>query len=250
MVDIMAGAEPWSFEGGPTGVLVLHGFTGNPSSMRGLAESLAEAGHSIEMPLLPGHGTTIEDMLQTNWVDWSSAAEAALQRLKDRTEHQVVAGLSMGGSLTLWLGTRHPDLSGLITINAAAVAAAEVRELVQSLIDSGEESMAGISSDIADPDVVESAYELTPLKPLMSLLEAASEVGPDLAKITQPILVLTSPQDHVVPPSDSDFIAESVSGPVERVFLERSYHVATQDYDKQVIFERSAAFVEAVTSGD
>jgi carboxylesterase len=81
----------------------------------------------------------------------------------------------------------------------------------------------------------------------MSLLEAATEVGPDLQKITQPVLVMTSPEDHVVPPTDSDFIAENVSGPVERVFLERSYHVATQDYDKQLIFDRSAQFVDAVT---
>ncbi len=51
------GAEPWSAAGGPLGVLVLHGFTGNPQSMRSLAEAFAAAGYTVELPLLPGHGT-------------------------------------------------------------------------------------------------------------------------------------------------------------------------------------------------
>jgi len=56
---------------------VLHGFTGNPQSMRGLAVALADAGLTVEMPLLPGHGTAVEDMVPTRWEHWSGAAEAA-----------------------------------------------------------------------------------------------------------------------------------------------------------------------------
>ena len=72
---IVPGAEPASFTGGPHGILVLHGFTGDPSSMRPLAESLAAAGYTVELPRLPGHGTAMEDMLPTRWADWSGAAE-------------------------------------------------------------------------------------------------------------------------------------------------------------------------------
>ena len=57
---LLPGAEPWSAAGGPAGALCLHGFTGNPSSMRGLAEAFAAAGFSVELPRLPGHGTTVE----------------------------------------------------------------------------------------------------------------------------------------------------------------------------------------------
>jgi carboxylesterase len=71
MTDIIEGAEPWSHVGeGPHGALVVHGFTGNPGSMRGVAEALAAAGFHVEMPLLPGHGTRVEDMLPTRWADW------------------------------------------------------------------------------------------------------------------------------------------------------------------------------------
>lgn len=242
-VEVLPGAEPWSADGGSVGVLVLHGFTGNPSSMRGLAEAFAAAGYSVEMPRLPGHGTTIEDMLGTGWPDWSEAAEAALQRLSERTEVQFVAGLSMGGSLTCWLASNHAELAGLICINPAVSPQEDMRALVQQLVESGEVAMDGIGSDIADPDVVESAYSQTPLAPLLTLFDAAGEFAADLPRVTQPLLLMNSPQDHVVPPTDSDLLAESVSGPVERVSLERSYHVATQDYDKDLIIERALDFV-------
>ncbi|HTN99869.1 MAG TPA: alpha/beta fold hydrolase [Microthrixaceae bacterium] len=248
MSEIMPGAEPMSVEGGPIGVLVLHGFTGNPQSMRPLAEGLAAAGLSVEMPLLSGHGTSIEDMLDTTWADWSADAEAALARLAARTEKQVVAGLSMGGSLTIWLATRHPELSGIICVNPATQAAVEVREFIGALIESGEEIMDGIGSDVADPDSPESAYNGTPLRPLLSMFEASDEIAPALGNIKCPILLFTSPQDHVVPPTDSDFLANNVNVPVERVSCERSYHVATLDYDKEMIIERSLRFVSEVTS--
>src|SRR5690625_460498 len=107
--NLLPGAEPWSHEGGPAGALVLHGFTSNPISMRGIADALAAAGFSIEMPLLPGHGTVVEDMIPTRFTDWLGEAEAALKRLTERCEKVVIVGLSMGGSLTVWLGAEHPD---------------------------------------------------------------------------------------------------------------------------------------------
>ena len=96
--SIIEGAEPFTHVGtATTGLLALHGFTGNPSSMRGLAETLAAEGLHVELPRLPGHGTTIEDMLTTGWADWTGEVEAAYQRLAARAGKVVVAGLSMGG---------------------------------------------------------------------------------------------------------------------------------------------------------
>jgi carboxylesterase len=244
---IMPGAEPLSVAGGPVGVLVLHGFTGNPSSMRGLAEAFAAAGHTVELPRLPGHGTHIDDMLDTTWADWSAHAEEVLLDLQSRTEQVVVAGLSMGGSLTAWLATRHPELAGIICINPAIAPRDDMLAIVSEMVAAGETVMDGIGSDVADPEVVESAYPQTPLRPLVSMFEVANEILPDLATIECPLLLFTSPQDHVVPPTDSDLLAQAVSGPVERVSCDRSYHVATVDYDKDLIVERSLEFVDRVT---
>jgi len=245
----MAGAKPFSAAGGPEGVLVLHGFTGNPFSMRSLATRLAEAGHSVELPLLPGHGTAVEDMIPTRWADWSGAAEAAYADLAGRCRSVALVGLSMGGTLSCWLAERHAEISGLAVINPLVEPANdELRRAVQSLSDAGTEVMDGIGSDIALPDASELSYPGTPVAALLSLFEAVGEVSANLASIRCPVLLLSSRDDHVVPSSNGDVLAASVSGPCERVWLERSYHVATLDYDREEIERRTVTFVGQVTA--
>jgi carboxylesterase len=247
MPDVLSEAEPLSVDGGPVGCLVIHGFTGNPSSMRLIAEAMADAGHSVEMPRLPGHGTTVEDMNTTSWADWSAEVEAAYQRLAGRCDHVVAMGLSMGGTLTGWIGAEHPEIAGLVFINAAAEPSDEMRAGLQAMLDAGETYMDGIGSDVADPDVTESAYAKVPLAPLVSMLDAVGDLQDRLPGITAPALIMTSPEDHVVAPSSSDHLAATLGGPVERVTLERSYHVATIDRDRDLIIERIRDFVARVT---
>jgi len=245
------GAEPLSVIGSrDAGVLVLHGFTGNPGSMRGLAEACVAAGFHVEMPQLAGHGTAMEDMIPTRWADWSADAEAAYQALAKRVSQVVVMGLSMGGALTLWAGAEHPEVKGLVCINPATQPQPqEVLDMVQGMLDGGTETMDGIGSDIADPNAHETAYSGTPLAAMRSFLaEGLAPLAPRYPSIKMPLLLFTSVQDHVVQPSDSDALAATYGGSVERVMLERSYHVATQDYDKDIIFEGAVAFARRVTA--
>jgi carboxylesterase len=247
---IMAGAEPWSHAAdSDRGALVLHGFTGNPGSMRGLAEAFGSAGFHVEMPRLPGHGTSIEDMLTTSWADWTGEVEAAYQRLASRTRTMVVAGLSMGGALTLWIGGRHPEIAGLICINPATQPqTAEVTDMLAEMLAAGTAVMPGIGSDIADPDSKENAYEGTPIAPLLSFVtEGLATIATTYDSLRMPLLLFNSPQDHVVEPAQAEFLATHYGGPIERVTLERSYHVATQDYDKDLIFAESVAFANRHT---
>ena len=247
---ILQGAEPWSAEGGADGVLVLHGFTGNPQSMRPLAEALAAAGYTVELPLLPGHGTALEDMVPTRWDDWSGAAEAHFQALAARCDHVAVVGLSMGGALTCWLAERHPHLSGIAVVNPLVHAPdAEFRAAIQGLLDAGTETIDGIGSDIKKEGGVEAAYDGTPLAAVLSLFEGADEVEAKLADIHCPVLVLSSREDHVVESVSGDAVVDGVSGPVERGWLEESYHVATLDNDAPLIESRVAAFVASVFGG-
>jgi len=249
MGPILPGAEPFSASNGQNGVLVLHGFTGSPQSMRPLAEAFADAGLSVELPLLPGHGTSPDDLIGTTWDDWSAAAEQAYLGLAARSDRTVVAGLSMGGTLAAWLATRHPEVAGIVLVNPMVEPAADsFAEMMRQLLGSGTDRMPAIGSDIAKPGCAETAYDATPVAPLLSLLAAVSELAPHLAEIDCPILLLTSREDHVVPVTNGDFLCEHVAAPVERVMLEHSYHVATLDYDQEEIEERAVAFATKVMS--
>jgi len=246
----MQGAEPWSAVGGANGVLVLHGFTGNPQSMRPLAEALATAGFTVELPLLPGHGTAVEDMVPTRWEDWSGSAESQFQALAARCDRVVVVGLSMGGALTCWLAERHPHVAGIALVNPMVHAPdAEFRAGIQSLLDAGTEVFDAIGSDIKKEGPVEAAYPGTPLAAVLSLFEGVDEVEGRLADIRCPTLLLSSREDHVVDPVSGEVLVASVGGPVERVFLEDSYHVATLDNDAPLIEDRVVAFATAVLDG-
>ncbi|MGD0321290.1 MAG: alpha/beta fold hydrolase [Acidimicrobiales bacterium] len=245
--SVMPGAEPFSREGGPRGVLVLHGFTGNPHSMRPLAEALADAGFTVELPLLPGHGTQVEDMVPTRWSDYAEAAEAAFGGLERRCAQVALVGLSMGGTLCCWLAESHPEVIGVAVVNPFIDPPAEsFRDSLRGLLDSGSELVPGVGSDIAKEGVVELAYEHMPVAAALSFFEGVDEVAGQLAKISCPVLLLSSRQDHVVPLSSGDLLAASVSGPIERVWLERSYHVATLDHDAPEVEALIVAFVRKV----
>jgi len=251
--DILPGAEPASYEGGPHGALVLHGFTGCPQSMRPLAEAFAAAGFATELPRLPGHGTSLDDMKATTWADWSKTAEQAYDefaaRCAARNGKVVVAGLSMGGTLTAWVGATRPDVAGLVFVNPAIEPAPEnVYAIARQMFDQGVEIAPAVGNDVAKPGVTELAYDGVPVASLLSMFDAQQELAAKLGDVRCPSLVLTSRQDHVVAPRNSDYLAERLGRPVERVWLDRSFHVATIDYDAEDIQARAVEFARKVTA--
>jgi carboxylesterase len=247
----MPGAESFAHAGDPdaAGALVLHGFTGNPSSVRGVAEAMGDAGFHVELPRLPGHGTALDDMVLTRWADWTGAVEAAYQRLAARTDRIVVAGLSMGGSLALWTALQQPDVLGLVLVNPATQPQpADVRAMMSELLESGTDVVPGIGSDIAEPGVEELAYAATPLAPLISFLdEGLTPMEPRYGELLMPLLLFTSRHDHVVEPRQSEHLAATYGGTVDHRWLERSFHVATQDYDRHDICAAAVDFARRVT---
>ena len=231
-------------------MLVLHGFTGSPQSLRSLAEALAVAGHTVELPLWPGHGTAVEDLVPSRWKDWESAAERAYETLAERCSVVALAALSMGGTLACHLAARYAEIRGLALVNPLIDTPPGIRDILNELLEGGTDVAPGVGSDIAKADVEELAYSGTPVAAALSVFDGAAEVARDLSRIKCPVLVLTSRQDHVVPTESSDVLASGVSGPVERVWLERSYHVATLDYDAEEIVSRVVGFIGEVLAGE
>jgi carboxylesterase len=243
-VPLLPGCEPMRHEGSEIGVLLCHGFTGSPQSLRPWAQHLADQGLSVSLPLLPGHGTCWQDMQLTGWQDWYATVDRELRTLRERCTHVFVFGLSMGGALALRLAARHGDaVSGVVVVNPAmtfsrpgSFALPVVRHLVRST--------KGITSDIAKDGGTEVGYERVPLHAAYSLRNFLRLVRGELPQVTQPLLVLHSRVDHVVPVTDSAVVLRSVSSTdVTETVLEHSYHVATLDHDAERVFADSYGFI-------
>lgn len=230
---------PFSVDGGRSGMLLCHGFTSTPQSLRAWADAVADAGHTVRLPLLPGHGTTWHDLDRTRWPDWFAEVERSLHELRSRCDQVVVAGLSMGGALALRLAQVHRDaVDGLVLVNPSVLGTDPRLRVLPALSWLG--SVPGIASDVKRPGVVEVAYDRTPLHALVSLTELWRAVRHDLPLVTQPLLLLRSVDDHVVPAQSAQAVLEGVSSPERtEVLLHESYHVATLDHDLPLIVSTS-----------
>jgi carboxylesterase len=247
-VSVMKGAEPWASEGDTTGVLVVHGFTGTPQSVRYWAEGIAADGRTVILPRLPGHGTTVDDMQKTTAAEWVAEAEMALRGLQERCDTIFVVGLSMGGTITFDLAERFGDrLAGIVTVNASMFSKDPRTKLVP-ILGKLPLKVKAIGDDIADKSQHELAYDRVPTKAAASMLSYQAGVMAKLGQVRVPVLMLASRQDHVVHPENSPYILEHiVSSDKELVWLEKSYHVATLDFDKDLIVERTNRFIKEHT---
>jgi carboxylesterase len=245
-VQIAPSAEPFYAAGDATGVLVLHGFTGAPASVRPWGEHLAREGFTVLVPRLPGHGTAWQELNKTRWTDWYAEASRALDRLAADRDRVFVCGLSMGGCLALRLAEeRGGQVAGLVLVNPSVIdknRALLAVPVLKRLIG----SVKGVTDDIKRPGAVEYGYDRVPLRALDSLRDLWKTTRDDLAKITAPLLVFRSAEDHVVKPMSTQIVMQRVSSPVatEQV-LHDSYHVATLDFDADAIFAGTAEFVRA-----
>ena len=241
---VVPGAEPWSADGDGTGVLVIHGFTGSPASVRPWAAELAAQGWTVRVPRLPGHGTRWQDMNLTTWQDWYAEVDAALADLRAHCDRVFVMGLSMGGTLTLRLAEQHgAEIAGIVLVNPS-IHTERIDRFALPLVQRFVASFPGISNDIAKPGQDEVAYDRLPLKAAYSLSQLWSVTKAGIASITQPVLLFRSLNDHVVEPSNAAYILANVSSAdVTEVVLPDSYHVATLDHDAPLIVRDSIAFV-------
>src|SRR6266702_4213816 len=172
MASLLPGAEPFEHAGGPVGVLLCHGFTGSPQTLRGWADYLAARGLTVSLPRLPGHGTTWQDLAQTSGDDWLAEVDAAFGRLASRCEQAFVFGISMGGCLALRLAeTRGSAVRGLVLVNR---------------------SLAGIASDIKKPGGHEIGYDRVPVRAAATLPGLWNETVKHFGEVTQPVLVYRS----------------------------------------------------------
>ena len=217
-------AQPELTGGRRIGVLLSHGFTGQPASITPWGEALAEKGYAVEVPRLPGHGTTWQELNTLTWADWYAEITRVFEKLSAENDAVVVVNPA--------LATKRLDVKLLPVLKRVVP------------------SFPGIANDIKKPGVQEHGYDRTPLKAIHSMMRAWPVLVADLPRITAPVLYFRSTEDHVVDEATEPLILSGLSSrDVTVTRLENSYHVATIDNDAELIYEDTAAFVARVASG-
>jgi carboxylesterase len=245
-MPVTPGAEPFFHEGGSTGVLLCHGFTGSPASLRPWAAHLAAAGCSVSLPRLPGHGTAWQEMAHTRWEDWFAEVDRAFEQLRGHTTEVFVMGLSLGACLALRMAELRGDqISGLVLVNPSIAADTKLLMLVPAL-KLVAPSWPGITDDIKKEGVTEVGYDRMPVRALASLPRFWKITRNQLGDVTQPVLVYLSTVDHVVGPASMRALRAAL--PEDQLTVREcgnSYHVATLDNDAEEIFAGSLDFVQS-----
>ncbi|HUS13865.1 MAG TPA: alpha/beta fold hydrolase [Chloroflexia bacterium] len=249
---VQPGAEPFFFPGGPAGCLLLHGLSSSPYVVRELGVHLHAAGVTVAAPLLAGHGTTPEDLRTKTWADWVASAEAGLAQLQAHGCRRVVlAGLSLGGAISLFLAARDPDAyAGLITMSAPV--------WIPPLLQAPLEALGGPMpyfrtgfTDIADPaaDARQLTYDRVPLATGVTLIDLLAHVRAGLPRVTTPALIIYARRDHLVHPMNSMHIYSTIASAHKRLaVLHRGAHTVTVDYDKARVFHLATEFVAKLPS--
>lgn len=242
---ILEGAEPFFFEGNEIGVLVSHGFTGSTQSMREYGKALHAAGFTVSGPRLAGHGISPVAMAQTTAGDWIHSLEDAFETLSARCSKVFVTGLSMGGTLTLYMAGKYAErISGIVTVNATIAVGREEMGMI-AFDRHAPEFVPGIGSDIKKPGVTELAYSEVPVAAIRQIYSLVGATRGLLSRVSCPALVIQSREDHIVEPQNGPNIVSALakSPSVELQWLENSYHVATLDNDKEFISARAVDFI-------
>jgi len=228
------------------GILLVHGFTGSPASMRPWAEYLNQRGYTVKVPLLPGHGTTPHDLNLVKWQEWPAKVESDLQELLRTCRKVFICGLSMGGGTTLNIATRYSqDLAGIILVNPMIHVKFVPHQLAWA-ISRFQKMRDSVGDDIKRPGITEYGYDALPAVGVYELLKMLHYTRKRLHDVTAPMLLFHSVDDHTLPVANTEIVMKGVgSRQKQRIELVNSYHVATLDYDQEVIFENSRLFIQS-----
>lgn len=241
-------AAPFDYPAdGPAGVLVLHGFTGVPFSVRPWGQALHAAGAGVAGPLLPGHGTRWEELATVRWEQWRDHAARHVRELRAHHDVVVVCGLSMGGALALHLAAVLP-VDGVVALNPALSLVSRTARFAPALR-RAVPSVAAVGDDISLPGVTEHAYPRTPVAGVAELGRFMARTRRLLPAVDAPVLLLRSQHDHVVSDASHAHVLRRAGGDVELVRLTESFHVATLDREADVVHGRSVRFVDELVAG-
>lgn len=234
------------------GMVLVHGFNGEPLDMQELEEHARALGFATRNLLLPGHGTSARDLARATWADWAGAVVAATAELRARHGRVVLVGHSMGGALALHVAAHHAGVAGVaalcppLRMHPGEVRLAAVGRMIVPYLPT-------LREDIYDREArrryARRAYRWTPVAAAHHLFSALPSLRMELDRVCCPALVICARRDHVVPARDGiETYRRLGAADKELLVLERSYHVVTKDVERDMVYRRVGAFAQRVAA--
>ncbi|MDD2619138.1 MAG: alpha/beta fold hydrolase [Syntrophomonadaceae bacterium] len=244
-----ASAKPFLLRGSSDNVLLfIHGFTASPSEVYPTAHLLYEmSGYTISGPLLPGHGSTREEMNRSCWEDWFEAVKKDIYGLQENYQNVWVAGLSLGALLAIHGGIHCSGLRGVVAINPPVFIKNPHFKFLAPLLQNFRPYWP--KSNMVQCTKLEEqgrfAYDCTPVQAFRSMMKLRDIVLREIHNITTPLLLMQSELDETVKIHSAKFLAGKVQIAKAIVLnLPNSQHIATMGPEKQFIAREIDAFIK------
>jgi len=249
---MMKGAEPIFIDKkSKVGVLMIHGFSSTPDEFRELSAYLAGKGFTVSAPLLAGHGTKPEDMLNTNAFDWAGSVEKAYLEIKKKSEKIFLVGNSFGSDLAFWLTEKYcNEPLGVISLGAPVFLRSHtfmvLRIYTYGLVKKFYRKPVRLYRTDYTDSLDEVTYSKIPIKSVRQFLRfIKTNVRPILCKINVPTLVVHSDNDRVIHPRSATYIYERLGSSLKRIYWFRSrYHVSIDDKNRDELFAKILDFIK------
>lgn len=261
-------------EGGRTGILLIHGLTGTPNEMRLLGKVLHKSGFTVYGMQLAGHCGTEGDLLETGWKDWYASVELAAQKLREKVDKFFIGGLSMGAVLALRYAALHPTtVAGVLVygptfrydgwaipryaktwyflLYAFRVLGIFQRHVFTEQPPYGlkdERLRATVSASMLKGDSAAAGLAGNPWRSLTEMLLLSRATRPQLKQVIAPCLIIHAEEDDIADITNSHFVVANVSGQVEMVVLQDSYHMITIDRERKLVAQKTVDFIGAIVN--
>lgn len=242
--------SPFYYQGDLVGVLLIHGYTATPVEIRMVGKYLANLGYTLFGPLLPGHGTKIEDLHLISYGDWIHFAEEAYLNLREKCGSVFVGGISLGALLTLYLGAKYEEITGLITY-APALKLRNRFAPYSHYLKYIKKTLSWRKNKKIPSVAVERwcGYSIDSLPAISQMLVLQQNVRESYSRIRQPILIMQGLADQTVDPEGARELFDQVnSRDKQLIWLDKSGHCLTLDVEWEIAAERTGAFIQRLSS--
>lgn len=230
------------------GVLLFHGLTSTTVAVRPLAEYLNQAGLSVISPLLPGHGTTPEDVNAIHRTQWLETTERAYQELRSQVDKVILGGESMGGLLALHLSETHNDISGLVLFAPAMHIKGQWKA----------QFLAPFVKIMPKPYLTDESpthdvfpwqgYTVVPVPAVAQFHRLQKQVRRGLSKVHAPALIFQGVKDTTIVPSKAAYLYKKIPSTDKKlIWLENSGHTLLLQEEHPLVYQETKTFIDRVT---